>query len=97
MEKVRAVHVSDSDTCVTLISPAKAGDAVCFTEGGRGVSVTANEDIPQWHKIAVKPVAKNGAVIKYGAVIGIALCDIAVGDYVHVHNMRSPGLGGENK
>ena len=92
MKEVRAVHVSDSDTCVTLIAPAEAGDIVRFTERGCEKSVTANESIPQWHKIAIKPVAKDGVVLKYGAVIGIATEDIAVGDYVHVHNMRSPGM-----
>ena len=94
MKTVNSVHVSDVDTCVTLVGPADPGDTVIYSEGGTEKTVTARESIPAWHKAAIKPVKKGGSVYKYGAVIGIALEDIEEGDYVHVHNIRSPGLGG---
>ena len=94
MKTIKAVHVSDIDTCVTLTDAAEAGDLVSFSENGIEKTVIATGSVPAWHKIAIKAVNKDGSVYKYGAVIGIALEDIAVGDYVHVHNMRSPGIGG---
>lgn len=92
MKTVNAVHVSDIDTCVTLTSAAEAGDIVRYTEGRAEKTVAVRESVPIWHKIAVKPIKKDACVYKYGAVIGIALEDIETGDYIHVHNMRSPGL-----
>lgn len=43
--------------------------------------------LPIYHKIAAAPIAKGTPVIKYGEHIGIAAEDIAMGDYVHVHNV----------
>lgn len=41
------------------------------------------------HKIAIHPIEKGESVLKYGAPIGFADCDIAVGDHVHLHNLTS--------
>ena len=49
------------------------------------------EDIPAYHKVAVRDIAEGDYVVKYGEQIGVALCDIRVGDYVHVHNLRPLG------
>jgi len=91
MKKINAVHVSDADTCVTLTGAADIGDTVYYTESGEEKTVVVRGSIPIWHKIAIKPIKKDAYVYKYGAVIGIALEDIDAGDYVHVHNIRSPG------
>ncbi|GAA3790131.1 altronate dehydratase family protein [Sphaerisporangium flaviroseum] len=49
--------------------------------------VAAVDDIPEGHKVAVRAVAKDAAVRKYGEVIGIALRDIPPGAHVHTHNL----------
>ena len=41
------------------------------------------------HKYARRPIAAGENVIKYGMPIGHATCDIAVGEHVHVHNVRT--------
>jgi hypothetical protein len=41
------------------------------------------------HKFAVRAIAKGERIMKYGAPIGVALRDIAPGEYVHTHNMGS--------
>ena len=41
------------------------------------------------HKMAIGPIRAGGRVIKYGEVIGEALCDIETGEHVHVHNVKS--------
>ena len=91
--KINAVHVNDSDTCVTLTEEASAGDAVGYVENGIDKILSARQSIPAWHKMAIRPMKKGEKVYKYGAVIGLALEDIEPGDYVHVHNIRSPGIG----
>jgi len=49
--------------------------------------VTAIDDIPAGHKVAVRAVAAGAPVHKYGEVIGIARADIPAGAHVHVHNL----------
>ncbi len=39
--------------------------------------------------MALRDVARGDRVIEYGLPIGIASVDIARGDYVHTHNLRS--------
>lgn len=53
------------------------------------VEVVSKGDIPLGHKIAVEECEPGGAVIEYGIQIGKATDDLAVGDYVHTHNIKS--------
>lgn len=53
-------------------------------EGG---VVTAADDIPAAHKVAVRAITAGVPVRKYGEVIGVALRDIPPGAHVHVHNL----------
>jgi altronate hydrolase len=49
--------------------------------------VTAVDDIPPGHKVAVRAVAAGAPVHKYGEVIGIAREDIPPAAHVHLHNL----------
>jgi (2R)-sulfolactate sulfo-lyase subunit alpha len=53
------------------------------------MEVVAKDDIPLGHKIALVDMPENGKVVKYGVVIGGAVVPIAIGQHVHVHNLRS--------
>ena len=66
--------------------------AVClrpFTKGEKVFDVTLLEDIPQAHKVALKPIKKGENVIKYGNPIGHATSDITPGMWVHTHNVAT--------
>src|SRR5260370_28094399 len=52
--------------------------------------VTAIDDIPLGHKVAVRAVPAGAPVHKYGEVIGVARDDIAPAAHAHSHD---PGLG----
>ncbi len=41
------------------------------------------------HKYALSKINKGQDVIKYGFPIGIATCDIDIGEHVHTHNLRT--------
>ena len=58
------------------------------------VTVTALDEIPAGHKIALFPIAKGENVIKYGFPIGYAKEDVAAGQHIHVHNLHT-NLSGE--
>lgn len=48
-----------------------------------------NGKIAKGHKFALEDIRKGEKVIKYGAPIGVATENIAVGDWVHVHNVKT--------
>lgn len=53
------------------------------------VEVSAKGSVPLGHKIAVEELTPGGAVIEYGIQIGKAPDGLAIGDYVHTHNLKS--------
>ncbi len=64
-----------------------------FSVPGAG-EVTATEDIPQGHKMAVRAIAAGDNVIKYGLPIGHVTCDVQAGSWLHTHNVKT-NLSGE--
>ena len=65
-----------------------------LSKGTVFAGVTALEEIPQGHKMALQGISANENVIKYGFSIGHATQDIAAGSWVHTHNMTT-NLSGE--
>jgi (2R)-sulfolactate sulfo-lyase subunit alpha len=56
---------------------------------GARLTVEARQDIPLGHKIALRDLPRNSAVVEYHAPIGVATKDIRAGEWVHIHNIRS--------
>lgn len=67
------------------VAVARREIAVGEASGVNGIVAAAV--IPRGHKIAIRPIAKGEAATKYGQTIGIASCDIAPGDHVHLQNI----------
>ena len=83
----RAFQVQPQDNVATLIDDAPAG-TVQIIGASRG-DVTAAEKISRGHKLAVRSIAANEPVIKFGVRIGHATKPIASGAWVHLHNLAS--------
>jgi altronate hydrolase len=45
------------------------------------------DDVPEAHKVALRPIAAGSAVRRYGQIIGFATRDIEAGQHVHTHNL----------
>lgn len=54
-----------------------------------GADILMENDIPFGHKAALRAIKAGEDIRKYGAPIGRATRDIATGEHVHVHNMRT--------
>ncbi len=54
-----------------------------------GKALPASEAIPLGHKIALRPIPRGEAIIRFGVPVGLATASIAAGQLVHVHNVRS--------
>ena len=73
------------------VADIAAGETVTgvFMDDGTTIRVRANHAVPFGHKIAIQPVEPGGTVLEYGVPIGRAPNGLAVGDYVHTHNLKS--------
>ncbi len=82
------VKIRRDDTVAVALKPLFAG-RVLDVDGTR---IRLMEEIPQGHKFALCRIGEGEAVIKYGSPIGFATAQIAPGEWVHTHNLRT-GLG----
>ena len=80
----RAIRVHDADNVATAIADIAAGERL-FADS----TVRASVDLGRGHKVAIEPIARGAAVIKYGFPIGTATTDIAPGEHVHSHNLAT--------
>ncbi|MDJ1006598.1 MAG: UxaA family hydrolase [Paracoccaceae bacterium] len=81
----RLLLLSRHDNVVVVRSALDAGDVVTLETG----TARVQERIGLGHKLARKAIARGEKIIKYGATIGSALTDIAPGEHVHLHNVKS--------
>jgi (2R)-sulfolactate sulfo-lyase subunit alpha len=58
-------------------------------DGEQSLAITALEDIPIGHKLALHTIASGDTIIKYGHDIGRAIADIQAGAHLHVHNVKT--------
>jgi altronate dehydratase small subunit len=81
-----AIVIDVSDSVATAI--ADHGGGAIDLIGARRGRIEA-QPVPAGHKLALRAIAADEAVVKYGAVIGLATRAIAAGEHVHLHNCRS--------
>ena len=87
----RAIMMNNNDSVATALENLETDDVVNVVSASQEEveEITVRQAIPFGHKLALKPVARGEAVSKYGEVIGKASQDIAPGDHVHIHNVKS--------
>ena len=88
-EQIRLIQVHPEDNVAVSTMDLAAADTI------RELSHTLAEDIPAGHKVALRNIAAGESVMKYGFAIGIAQADIAQGEHVHSHNLKTALSGQE--
>lgn len=86
-EQANAMIVNEKDHVIMTVELVKKGEELCWKDSKGYHTITALEDIPKYHKAAVKGLKKGETVLKYGESIGHALSDIEPGAWVHTHNI----------
>ncbi len=79
---MKLIRIHPSDNVAVALEQISKGETLRIAE----TDVTAAEDIPRGHKLALTQIAKGAPVIKYGNEIALATTDIAQGSWVHTHN-----------
>ena len=85
------VHDEGDSVGVVVVEGVSAGDELSgwIMDQDKDITFTAKSDIPIGHKLAIAPLAEGDTVIKYGVDIGKVVADIALGEHVHVHNLKT--------
>ena len=85
------VHDEHDSVGVVVVEGVKSGDKLrgWIMDQDKDIEVKAMSDIPIGHKLAIKELAKDSTVIKYGVDIGRVVAPIKVGEHVHVHNIKT--------
>lgn len=79
------IQIQAQDNVAVALQNLSAGTVIHLADK----EIILKQDIPRGHKFAVKDIAVQENIIKYGYPIGHATCDIASGDYVHTHNVKT--------
>ena len=85
------VHDENDSVGVVVVEGVKAGDSLngWIMDQDKEIAFKAMNDIPIGHKLAIKPLAKDATVIKYGTDIGRVVAPIGLGEHAHVHNIKT--------
>ncbi len=85
------MHDEGDSVGVVVVEGVKAGDTLTgwIMDQDKLITMPARDDIPIGHKLAIKPLAANDTVIKYGVDVGRAVQPIPAGAHVHVHNLKT--------
>jgi (2R)-sulfolactate sulfo-lyase subunit alpha len=85
------VHDHQDNVGVVVVEGLTAGtEMLCvITADNSDFRLTARQDVPIGHKIALKDLKTGDTVVKYGQDIGRVVAPIAKGEHVHVHNLKT--------
>jgi LDH2 family malate/lactate/ureidoglycolate dehydrogenase len=92
MNAARALLLEPNDDVAAALEQVVAGRCVAVTLNASGEvlrEIQVRQAIPFGHKLAVRSIGRGDMIRRYGYPIGAALADIAEGEHVHTHNMRS--------
>ena len=83
------VKINENDNVVVAIKTIVSGEIITVEVSGQEKQITAREEIPAGHKMAICGIPKGSEIIKYGYCIGNAKEDIRAGAWIHVHNVST--------
>ena len=85
------VHNPQDSAGVIVVEDARTGMDLegWVMDTDETIHVTALDDIPIGHKVALSDIKNGDTVIKYGHDIGKAVADIKRGGHLHVHNVKT--------
>lgn len=84
------LHEPQDDVGVAVEDLKKGSTVGAVTlEGKAAGTVKLISNVPLGHKVALRDIAKDKPLIKYGRPVGKAVADIKRGAHVHTHNVKT--------
>ncbi len=81
------LKINDNDNVVVALCAIPQGETITVEVSSQSRRITAREEIPAGHKMAISDIPAGGEVVKYGYRIGNAKEEIPVGAWIHTHNV----------
>lgn len=85
------LHSPADTVAVVVVEGVKAGDRLAgwIMDSNESMTITARQDIPIGHKVALRDLSVGETVIKYGIDMGKVVAPIKQGEHAHVHNIKT--------
>lgn len=85
------LHDAKDTVAVAVVEGITAGTELnaWIMDEDKIIHVTAKQDIPIGHKVALKDMNTGDTIFKYGVDIGKVVAPIQVGQHAHVHNIKT--------
>lgn len=85
------VHEKKDTVGVVVVEGLTTGTDMLgvVTHDNSDFRLQAKMDIPIGHKVALQDIKAGDTIWKYGQDIGKAIADIAQGEHLHVHNVKT--------
>ena len=85
------LHDARDSVAVVVVEGVAAGTAMTgwIMDEDRMIDVTALQDIPIGHKVALADMAVGDTVLKYGIDMGKVVAPIRKGEHAHVQNIKT--------
>ena len=85
------VHAASDTVGVVVAEDAVTGKELIgwIMETDATITITAMDDIPLGHKLALSDIKRGENIIKYGHDIGKAVADSPQGHHAPVHNVKT--------
>jgi (2R)-sulfolactate sulfo-lyase subunit alpha len=85
------VHDKRDNVGVVVVENLQAGDEMfcVVTEDDTDFTLLVKQDVPIGHKVALTDLKVGDTIVKYGEDIGRVIAPLAIGEHVHVHNLKT--------
>jgi len=85
------LHDAKDSVAVVVLEGVKAGMELegWIMDDDKSTRLTARQDIPIGHKVALKDMSPGDTVWKYGVDMGKVIAPIKAGEHAHVHNIKT--------
>ena len=83
--ETKYLKINPADNVAVAISELKSGETITVD----GVSIVLKENIPAWHKVALKDFSEGEDIIKYGYPIGHARMAVKQGSWMNEKQIQT--------
>ncbi len=85
------VHDDGDSVGVVVVEGVEAGQTLTgwIMDQNKTIEFAVKDAIPIGHKLAIRDLAVNDTVVKYGEDIGRVVAAIQQGEHLHVHNVKT--------
>ncbi len=82
---LNAIQLNENDNVVVTLKDLPPGHIITI----QGKEIELKDGVKRGHKVAITNMRLNENVVKYGYPIGHAIKEVAMGEHVHTHNMKT--------